>query len=176
MTKAKAKPVAPRGAIKTPANPKTPRPPVGTGPAPGVTSEQGIPPAGRIGKNSATSRPVAPGNSGTPPRGNRVAARPRVQEPEGPPRDLGPMIRVQATAVGFVDNARRREGDVFDVHEAEFSDRWMVRVTEDTPERVTGPAAALRKIHDDAMPGKIAKGRAAAAEAGDDPLGAGNKA
>lgn len=175
MTKAKAKPVAPRGAVKTPGTPakaSTPRPAVGTGPAPGITPEQGVPPNARIGKNTVSSRPVTPGNSGTQPRGSRTIARPRVQEPEGEPRDLGPMIRVQATAVGFVDNARRREGDVFDVHEAEFSDRWMVRVTEDTPERITGPAAALRKIHDDAMPGKLAKTAAAKIEAGDtDPLG-----
>jgi len=165
MTKAKAKPAA-RGAA-TPANPKTPRPPVGTGPAPGVTPEQGIPPAGRIGKNQISSRPVSPGSANDAPSpSRRIPARPRVQEPEGEERDLGPLVRVQATRVGFVDNARRREGDVFDVHEAEFSDKWMVRVTEDVPTKITGPAAALKKIHDDALPGKMAR---SAAET--DPLG-----
>jgi len=110
---------------------------------------------------------VSPGSANDAPSpSRRIPARPRVQEPEGEERDLGPLVRVQATRVGFVDNARRREGDVFDVHEAEFSDKWMVRVTEDVPTKITGPAAALKKIHDDALPGKMAR---SAAET--DPLG-----
>jgi len=167
------------GANVTPTNARTPRPPVGTGPAPGVTAEQGIPPAGRIGKNTVSSRPVSPGSTndgalGIAPGGpgKRVPARPRVQEPEGEDRDLGARIRVQATKVGFVDNARRREGDVFDVYEAEFSDRWMVRVNEATPTRTTGPKAALKKIHDEAISGKLAKTGVTEDELNPDPLNA----
>lgn len=176
MTKAKAKSATTARAAR-PAAAATKAPavgkPVGTGPAPGVTSEQGIPTAGRIGKNDVTSRPVSPGNAGDPgpaatarPGGRRIAARKRVAEPEAEERDLGPLMRVQATHVGYIDNVRRREGDVFDVHEAEFSDRWMERVDDNTPERLTGPAASLKRIHDEALPGKLAKGAAA-----DDPLG-----
>lgn len=82
-------------------------------------------------------------------------ARPRVVEPEGDPRDLGALIRVQATRTGFVDNARRREGDVFDVHEIEFSDKWMIRVDGDTPTQITGPKAALERDHDERLAGKL---------------------
>lgn len=166
MTKAKTP--AARAATK-------PGKPVGTGPAPGVTKDQGIPEAGRIGKNQITSRPVSPGNTGSDPQpaalmfkgGKRVEARPRVQEPEGEARDLGALIRVQATRVGFVDNARRREGDVFDVHEAEFSDRWMQRVEDTTRERTTGPKEALAKIHDEKLAAKFGPGATA-----DNPLNA----
>lgn len=175
MTKAKAQTAA-AATGRTSKTAKAGPAPVGTGPAPGVTAEQGIPAAGRIGKNNVTSRPVTPGNSGTQPsapapeaRGGRkrVTARPRNTVEEGDERDLGPMIRVQATAVGFVDNARRREGDVFDVHEAEFSDRWMVRVHDETPERITGPKAALTKIHDEKLVAKFGTG----ATVEGDPLG-----
>ncbi len=55
--------------------------------------------------------------------------------------------RVRATQIGFYDNARRREGDVFTLSKAShFSERWMERVSPDTPEKVTTSAQALLQV------------------------------
>lgn len=47
------------------------------------------------------------------------------------------MVRVRATALGFYGHIRRREGDVFDVPEELFSERWMQRVSDTEPEKKT---------------------------------------
>jgi hypothetical protein len=86
-------------------------------------------------------------------------------EPRPDARHLGKLIRVRATKTGFVDNVRRREGDVFDVHAKEFSEKWMETVDGSTPTQITGPAQALKNIHDQAVPGKLKT-------TGDNPLGA----
>lgn len=55
--------------------------------------------------------------------------------------------RVRATQIGFYDNVRRREGDVFTLSKAShFSAKWMERVAPDTPEKVTTSAQALRRV------------------------------
>jgi hypothetical protein len=56
---------------------------------------------------------------------------------------LGKVIRVRAKMTGFIDNVRRRAGDVFDVREKEFSRRWMEPVDGKTPQRSTGAQKAL---------------------------------
>lgn len=79
------------------------------------------------------------------------ASRPVADTPEGLAAykdSLGRKIRVKATQTGFVDNVRRREGDVFDVREGEFSERWMEVVDGTTPPKSTGSAAALKAHHD----------------------------
>jgi len=57
---------------------------------------------------------------------------------------LGPVIRVTATKMGFIHNVRRRAGDVFDVREKEFSERWMQRVDGRTPPKATTSKQALK--------------------------------
>lgn len=120
-------------------------------------------------------------NAAPPPGPERRApnprARPRRGRDELPERDLGPLIRVRAFAVGFVDNVRRRVGDVFDVHLAEYTDTWMETVDGSTPEQITGPQAALKTHHDTVMAERAAQRRAAggtrvAAADDHDPLGA----
>lgn len=69
---------------------------------------------------------------------------------------LGPKLRVRATQTGFIDNVRRREGDVFDVHEQEFSEVWMEAVDGRTPPKSTGAQAALKAHHDDTLAGRMA--------------------
>jgi len=114
-------------------------------------------------------------NAAPPPGAERRVphpkARPRRAIDEAPDRDLGPLIRVRALEVGFIDNVRRREGDVFDVHQVEFSDRWMEPVDGRTPESITGPQAALKGHHDRTMAerGTLRKGATGAPH---DPLGA----
>lgn len=44
------------------------------------------------------------------------------------PKDLGPLIRVRATQLGFDGLKRRYEGDEFAVHEKLFSENWMEKV------------------------------------------------
>jgi len=62
-------------------------------------------------------------------------------------------MKVRALQVGFYDNVRRRVGDVFVItSESAFSPRWMVRVPETTPERVTGSQEALNRSCADLTP------------------------
>ena len=76
-------------------------------------------------------------------------------------------FKVRALQVGYYDHSRRRPGDVFVIaDEQAFSARWMERVPEQTPERVTGPNAAIRQHHDDILSGGMA--RAAGSVLGDD--------
>lgn len=57
---------------------------------------------------------------------------------EKPAPPLAPALRVRATRPGYYDEKRRRLGDVFSIqHDGEFSAKWMERVPEDTPERLT---------------------------------------
>lgn len=47
-------------------------------------------------------------------------------------KDSGETFKVRATKKGFIDH-RRREGDVFLVTAAQFSEEWMEKVDADTP-------------------------------------------
>ena len=67
-------------------------------------------------------------------------------------------FKVRAIQMGYYDNARRRVGDVFVVQgEHEFSTRWMERVSDHTPERVTGANAAIRQQHDGILSGEVSR-------------------
>jgi hypothetical protein len=75
------------------------------------------------------------------PRKNAPAVKPAPEAPE--PRvdqdaNRGAPVRVRATKLGYYGNARRRVGDVFSIRsEHEFSAKWMERVPDETPERLT---------------------------------------
>jgi hypothetical protein len=72
-----------------------------------------------------------------------------IDKPEAQPRG---GIRVRALKLGYYDDARRREGDVFTIrNEKEFSRLWMERVPFDTPERVTTGNEELRRMHDETI-------------------------
>jgi hypothetical protein len=55
-------------------------------------------------------------------------------------------IRVEAIALGYYDDTRRRTGDVFDIRsEEDFSERWMRTVDGSTPTRTTTSGEALKR-------------------------------
>jgi len=78
----------------------------------------------------------------------------------------GPVRRVRATMLGYYNNIRRREGDVFTLDRAhDFSGRWMERVDAAVPEKITTGAQELRRKHDEEL-----AGRAPASGRDSDPL------
>ncbi len=86
----------------------------------------------------------------------------------------GKRIRVSATRTGYYDHARRRPGDVFDVYESEFSERWMQVVDGSTPKKITTGAQALKAQHDERLASRMLdrKGGRVPASTGDvNPLG-----
>lgn len=57
-------------------------------------------------------------------------------------------IKVRAMRQGYYDHIRRHEGDVFYIEKEEHFGRWMERVPNTTPERITTAPQALRREHD----------------------------
>lgn len=93
------------------------------------------------------------------PRRNIVGTVPLL-EPDETRAVRGPGIKVMATQTGYYDEMRRRTGDVFDIHNLkDFSDRWMVRVPADTPNRVTTGQQAIRQQHDEQLAGQAPRAR-----------------
>jgi hypothetical protein len=104
--------------------------------------------------------------------------------PDAPDRTRKPAVRsggikVEATKMGYYDHIRRRPGDVFRIaKEEDFSDNWMRRVDERTPERVTTSQQALKAQQEEIKSLKD-RGELAAktddaedlATGGDNPLG-----
>ena len=67
-------------------------------------------------------------------------------------------FKVRALQMGYYEHMRRRVGDVFVIQsEQEFSTRWMERVSDHTPERVTGANAAIRQQHDGILSGEVSR-------------------
>ena len=104
--------------------------------------------------------PPAPGQQGRPGPERRVTPMngigPVSRESLDPSKardgsDLGPVIRVTATRVGYIDHVRRRVGDVFDVREKQFTDSWMAPVDDRTPTKVTSAPQALKRAHDETL-------------------------
>ena len=61
-------------------------------------------------------------------------------------------LTVQATQLGYYDHTRRRTGDVFKIAAPEdFSKRWMRRVADNTPTRITLGNQAIAKEHDEIL-------------------------
>jgi hypothetical protein len=64
---------------------------------------------------------------------------------------FGPM-KVRATRLGYYDLIRRREGDVFFLHDPKgFSAQWMEQVDPRTAEKITTGNQALKQMHDEEM-------------------------
>lgn len=68
-------------------------------------------------------------------------------EAQNPRRERG-GVRVVATKTGYYADKLQRPGDVFTIHDDEFSTTWMAYVDSSTPESNTSPNAALRREHD----------------------------
>lgn len=69
-----------------------------------------------------------------------------------PPRPPGKPIKVRATKLGFYNNLRRREGDVFVLRDSnQFSKKWMEEVPASTPNRVTTGNQDLKRQHDETI-------------------------
>ena len=65
-------------------------------------------------------------------------------------------IRVRAIRLGYYDHIRRREGNVFTLHEAKhFSDRWMVKVHSREKETFTTAQQAINLHHDELVSGRM---------------------
>lgn len=78
-----------------------------------------------------------------------------------PPVPKDNPIKVRATAVGYYDHVRRREGDVFVIaNEGAFSEKWMEVVDPRTRERVTTAKQALEQKHDELIGGRSPAERA----------------
>ena len=87
-----------------------------------------------------------------------VAAAPAAPAPAAPARPAAPepvrrqVLKVRATRVGFYDNRRLREGDVFVLAKKEdFSAAWMEPVATSVREHVTSAPEALKKQHDELL-------------------------
>lgn len=87
------------------------------------------------------------------------------QAPEAPPKQVPVSqprqastsfpCKVRATQLGFYGHIRRRVDDVFTcVRPQDFSEKWMERVSVNTPERVTTGRQALQRQHDEILSGK----------------------
>lgn len=78
-------------------------------------------------------------------------ARPGQGQPRPPaarPRTTT-SFKVMATKVCYYDDKRRRVGDVFTIqNDAEFSSKYMERVADETPERITTGAEVLKQEHE----------------------------
>ncbi len=110
-------------------------------------------------RGNSGGRPSAADNRSSPAGRRVVEPAPRSSTVETRDRDGGTkreaVYRVRATQTGFINNERKRPGDVFTVTESEYSDRWMETVDGRTPERTTTPNQVIRQQHDE-----IAHGRA----------------
>lgn len=83
----------------------------------------------------------------------------------------GGRLKVRALAQCFVDNGRRREGDVFTVDRKDFNPKCMEPVDASTREQITGPNAAIAREHDAILGGKITSATPAASPADAGVLG-----
>lgn len=99
-------------------------------------------------------------------------------------------MKVKATRTGFIYHLRRREGDVFTLKpikgfkrdengvakpivitpEQQFSSKWMERVDERVPERISTAQQEINKKHDEIMAERGASVAAPAAEQQNDEV------
>ena len=110
--------------------------------------------------------------------------------PAAPPTTLAPTretravaartgpVKVKATMLGYYDDIRRRDGDVFFIRSMkDFSERWMVLAHPREQERITTGLEDLRKKHDEILRDRMPGGHApmmtdSEPDAGNNPLGA----
>lgn len=123
----------------------------------GRSKLQGPMPPARPGAQPPTPHPAV---SSTPPLEMATSAA-RANAIAG--NKPGPRVRVRALMIGYYDHARRRPGDVFtidgttdkDGNVLAFSDRWMERVSNREPERLTSSRDAMKERHDEILGGKL---------------------
>jgi hypothetical protein len=74
--------------------------------------------------------------------------------------------KVRATRTGYYEHTIRHPGDVFiqDDDISPFSDKWMEKVDDDEPERITGSNAIIQQEHDRILNDRVT-GNAAAGDA-----------
>lgn len=94
---------------------------------------------------------------------NEKAAAREVAKASGP-------VKVTADRVGYYDNKRRREGDVFTIANKAELGSWMRVVDAATPEKLTTGQQEIHKAHDVAVNEMLAA--KAAGTGGANPLGA----
>lgn len=145
--------------MTSPTNPSSPKRPASDDPA-NPPAEPGAPPP-RF-KSQVPGQPELPTPPPEPEPEIEEPADPNAPPPKKPGEDDAPHIKVRATQLGYYDDKRRRIGDVFTIslrrnakgQFVEFSDKWMTRVRDDTPESLTTGRQELRKQHDEILAGK----------------------
>lgn len=106
------------------------------------TAREGLKPVGREKPHPTAAARVGKTSGQIMGTANTIALEP-------PARDKGDRtITVEATKLGYIDDVRRRLGDVFEIRESQFSERWMRPVDGRTPRRVTSSAEALKREQD----------------------------
>lgn len=154
-----AKRKAPARPTPTPAGPKrrtlaASRP----APAPTITEEpprkrRTAPPRERVtGAEARATRPAeVPRHSGDRrPSDADVAAAQAVLDRAK--RTAPPRVKVQAKKMGFYDHKRRRKGDVFSLKDPKhFTRKWMLRVDQSIPEKITSGREELKRQHDEIL-------------------------
>ncbi len=101
---------------------------------------------------------------------SRVPGDIATYRPTSPP--ASGRLKVRATQVGYYDLIRRRVGDVFYLHDAQaFSSKWMERVDEATPEKITTGQHVINQQHDELLALKMNSGGPSASANEDSPLG-----
>lgn len=96
--------------------------------------------------------PAAPSRQPTTPErhttGGPAAARAAAPRPAVPAQG---RLKVRALAMGFYNNKRRREGDVFVIEAQHFTQRWMEPVDASTPPSTTTGLQHLKRQHDERL-------------------------
>lgn len=99
----------------------------------------------------AKKRTTKPANAGAPPTpldsaASKAAAAKAEKAANAAATPIHGSLKVRATAVGYYNEKRRREGDVFTLKTREaFSSKWMEYVDKSVPERLTHGQTALNQ-------------------------------
>lgn len=102
----------------------------------------------------------------------RTAAKPARLPPTKRAEEPAHGFKVKAIELGYYNHLRRREGDVFRLKAAaDFSEKWMVKVAETTPEKTSSSQQELDRKHDEILAGRMPQSGSNDAPTGDvDPL------
>ncbi|HMJ02431.1 MAG TPA: hypothetical protein VK506_05790 [Conexibacter sp.] len=117
------------------------------------------PPYGAIPETRPRSHPINRERGARVPEGSNVNAplpdglteEERARQALGTDKrgPRGRKMKVRALKMGWMHEKRYRAGDVFQLDDAnyQFSTKWMQRVPDDTPERITTGTEALKREH-----------------------------
>lgn len=94
-------------------------------------------------------------------RADTAPAAPPARRPAAPvARAAKPVpatrVRVRALKMGFINNERRRVGEVFSVDRRHFNPSWMLEVGANTPGRRITAKEELKQKHDELLAKKVA--------------------